>query len=71
MVYDDSGAPMAVHERAYGDGISDSIDYRTSLDQLIRNVVADGKLGGADKILYMNCSQEVVRVLKGRAKTSG
>jgi Transposase and inactivated derivatives len=35
-VYDDSGESLAVHERAYGNGRSDSIDYRTSLDQLLR-----------------------------------
>jgi len=35
-VYDDAGAPLAIHERAYGDGRSDSIDYRTSLDQILR-----------------------------------
>jgi len=35
-VYDDSGEPLAIHERTYGDGRSDSIDYRTSLDQLLR-----------------------------------
>lgn len=35
-VYDENGAPMAVHKRIYGDWRSDTIDYRTSLDQLLR-----------------------------------
>ncbi len=35
-VYDDAGEPVVVHDRAYGNDRSDTIDYRTSLDQLLR-----------------------------------
>jgi len=37
----------------------------------IGNYYQDGLNGGADKILYMSCCQEVVRVLTGEAEKGG
>lgn len=35
-VYDEQGTPIAFHRRIFGEGRSDSIDYRTSLDLLLK-----------------------------------
>lgn len=36
VVYRDDGTPESVHRRIYGDGRSDSTDYRTSLETLLK-----------------------------------